>query len=276
MEANYIGIIDSGFGGLSVLNELLDIIPNQNYIFYADSINSPFGEKNIDTLLKITKNIINNLIAFNINTIIIACGTISTNLLELLKIEYPKINFIGTFPDFEHIFNKNLTLNNITLTLKNGKMKIKQNRKKMLILGTITTCKSKYLKNKINDYKDYIDIYVESAQKLVYFVENNKIRSNELDNYLETLLKSYYDINYIVLGCTHFPFLTANIKKFVNKNVIFLDGCKIVAKKVAKIATSHNSGNKIIKIIDTNINEYRKKMYCKLIKSNNYKISFNY
>ena len=60
MDTELIGIIDSGFGGLSVLNELITIMPNKNYIFYADSINSPFGNKNIDILLKITKILLIN------------------------------------------------------------------------------------------------------------------------------------------------------------------------------------------------------------------------
>lgn len=279
MDTELIGIIDSGFGGLSVLNELITIMPNKNYIFYADSINSPFGNKNIDILLKITKNIINKLIKLDVNKIVIACGTISTNLLDILKKEYPNINFIGTFPDFEQIITKNLELNNNTLSLINGKLNIKRNKKKMLILGTNATCKSKYLNKKVNNYKRFIDIYIEPAQELVAFVENDMINSTELNDYLKNLLCSYYDTNYIVLGCTHFPFLISKIKEYINKDVIFIDGCKIAAKKAAKIAANNifdeNNNNKIIKIIDTNINEKRKNIYDKLIKTRNHNITFN-
>lgn len=278
MDTEFIGIIDSGFGGLSVLNELITIMPNKNYIFYADSINSPFGNKNIDILLKITKNIINNLIKVDVSEIVIACGTISTNLLDILKKEYPNINFIGTFPDFEQLITKNLELNNNTLSLINRKLNIKRNRKKMLILATNATCKSKYLIDKVNNYNKFIDIYIEPAQELVTFVENDMINSTELNDYLKNLLCSYYDTNYIVLGCTHFPFLVSKIKEHINKDVIFLDGCKIAAKKAAKVAANNmivdNTNDNFIKIIDTNINEYRKKIYFKLIKKTNQIITF--
>lgn len=279
MDTKFIGIIDSGFGGISVLNELVNIMPDKNYIFYADSINSPFGNKNINELIKITKKIVNKLITLNVDIIVIACGTISTNLLDILKKEYPNTNFIGTFPNFEQAIIENLELSNNTISLTNGKFDIKRNKKKMLILGTNATCKSKYLNDKVNDYKNYIDIYIEPAQELVSFVENDDMNSGKLNDYLSNLLCSYKDTNYIVLGCTHFPFLISKIKKHVNKDTIFLDGCKIAAKKAANLAANliitNDSNNKIIKIIDSDNNKFRKNIYSKLIKSKSYQIIFN-
>ena len=82
---NKIGIFDSGLGGLSILKELLSILPNEDYLFYEDSINNPYGEKSDDELFSITSNIVEYLLENNCKIIVIACNTATTSCMKKLR-----------------------------------------------------------------------------------------------------------------------------------------------------------------------------------------------
>ena len=83
-----IGVFDSGIGGLTTLEEIKKILPNEDYIFYADSKNNPYGEKTKEELFKITENIVDKLLIENVKIIVIACNTATTNCIEHLRNKY--------------------------------------------------------------------------------------------------------------------------------------------------------------------------------------------
>ena len=93
-----IGILDSGIGGTSTLEEIKKLLPNEDYIYYADSKNNPYGEKTPEEIYKIVKNIVEFLIAKNTKLIVLACNTATTRCLKKLKKEYPNMLFVGTVP----------------------------------------------------------------------------------------------------------------------------------------------------------------------------------
>ena len=93
-----VGIFDSGIGGLTTYKEIKKLLPNENYIYYADTKNNPYGSKTQDELKQITKNIVNKLITKGAKIIVIACNTATTNCIEYLRKEFPNTIFIGTEP----------------------------------------------------------------------------------------------------------------------------------------------------------------------------------
>lgn len=224
-----IGIFDSGLGGLSILTELIKILPNENYLFYEDSINNPYGEKNDAELFLITSRIVEYLIANNCEIIVIACNTATTSCMKKLKEKYKNIVFVGTVPAIKIAYDNNM--------------------KNTLLLATEYTIKSERVKELLNDYtRENQTVYVESGKNLANLIElGNKEKITEL---LEQILSPYNDkIDSIVLGCTHYPLVKDIIKK-INPKVEILDGSSGVAKEVKRhINESNDSGN--IKIVNS-------------------------
>ena len=284
LNDNFIGLFDSGFGGLSVLNYCLDLMPNENYVFYADSTNCPYGKRTRENLVEIGKEIITKFNNYNPKSLIIACGTMSTSNPEELRKPFPNLNIIGTYPDFEHILKPNMIIENHSLSYNlNDGLSINRNRIKILILATTATCKSPYLKEKVDTYKKLLDIYVEPADMIVKAVENDEIDSFYLRNYLNDLLKAYYDVNYVILGCTHFPFAKNVIASIINDKAILTSGCEVAANecynylknKNSLANTQVNEKPKII-IVDANLDEKRERTFLRLLNAdiNKYDIIF--
>ena len=95
---NKIGMFDSGIGGLTILKELKKLLPNEDYIYYADSKNNPYGEKSDEELMKIVTNIVDFLISKDVKIIVIACNTATTRCIKRLRLMYPNMLFVGTEP----------------------------------------------------------------------------------------------------------------------------------------------------------------------------------
>ena len=188
-----IGLFDSGIGGLNVLKEFIKKYLNNEYIYYGDTKNVPYGDKDKDELLKLSTNIIRFFERKHVSLIIIACGTVSSNCyLELQKLTKIKIIDI------------------ITPTINYLK---KSNFNKVLLLGTKRTVESHIFKNNINN------IVEVKTPEFVLMIENNSIDSKVIENYLV----NYRDYDAIVLGCTHYPLLTSEIKKYVSSNTLLID-----------------------------------------------------
>lgn len=212
MNNNYIGVLDSGIGGLTTLKEIKKILPNENYIFYADSKNNPYGEKPIKELHSIVKNIVDYFINKKVKLIVIACNTATTRLIHKLRKEYPNMIFIGTEPAI--------------------KVACDNNYKNILVLGTPSTIKSKRTSILIkNNKKEYQNIYLVACEGLANAIEtkNNSQINKLLDKYLNPYINK--NIDSIVLACTHYPIIKNKIKKYFN-NVKIIDGNKGVAKQV--------------------------------------------
>lgn len=275
----YIGVFDSGFGGLSVLRLLVEKYPNENFIFYGDSVNAPYGIKDKNTIIELVKKSVYNLIAYNpnIKLLVLACNTATVSSLEELKTEFPNINIIGTKPSLHVLIEPSTTLNykssHFSFIDKKFNVNIDKNKKKVLILSTTATKNSKFLNDEINNYKDFFDIQVISAPEIVYYVESMMVDSNECDEYIKNILFNQKDIDYLMLACTHFPFAINIIKKYINNDTIIIDNGEITVSNMSKYLknnTNQNENNKrYIKIIDTQGGYDREQMYTKLLSNSN-------
>ena len=191
-----IGVFDSGIGGLTVLKRLIDKYPNNEYIYYGDTMNIPYGDKTIDELKVLSSNIIDFLIKKEVDLIVIACGTISSNLSTYLKEKYD-IKIIDIISPVINYLNNS-------------------NYEKIGVIATQATINSKVFSNNIN--KEVIE---KACPKFVPLIESNNL--NELNNCFNIYLDDLKRCDLIVLGCTHYPIIKAEISKYLNNNTRLLD-----------------------------------------------------
>ena len=237
---NKIGLFDSGLGGLSILKELVNVLPNEDYLFYEDSINNPYGEKSEEELLKITSSIVDYLLENGCKIIVIACNTATTSCMKKLREIYKDTIFVGTVPAI--------------------KVACDNHYKNVINLSTPYTKDSKRVHELINDFKkDDETIYNLSGENLANLIELDK--KEDIDALLERILGNYKNkCDAVVLGCTHYSLIKDQINK-VLPNAALLDGCKGVANEVKRQLENHNllSDNNnpgTIKIINSKNDDY--------------------
>ena len=164
-----IGIFDSGIGGVTVLKQILKILPNENYIYYSDSKNNPYGDKNDNEILEICDNIVKYLISRKCKVIVIACNTASAKAVSYLRNKYESIPFIAIEPAYKMVHD--YAYNEETLV--------------MATKGTIESEKFNILYNKYDNHKTVILPCIGLADLIE---EGNK---EEIEEYLTNLLGKY-------------------------------------------------------------------------------------
>ncbi len=215
--APFILFIDSGMGGISILDYLLKKKRNLNVVYYADNKNFPYGTKDETTIGGYLLDIYNRVSKkYNIELIVLACNTASVSALDYLrgKISVP---IVGTVPAVK--VASELTINN-----------------RIGIIATETTVKLDYLSNLVKNFASDKEVFVKASKKLVEVVENDysyeeksQIIREELSYFLEK------DIDTLVLGCTHYSFLYEEIESFFEKRVKIVDSREGVSNRVLRL-----------------------------------------
>ena len=226
---DYILIIDSGNGGEYVLNQLIKDFPNENFLFFKDINNCPYGNKGKKKLLKITINNINYFIkSYNVKLIVFACNTISCTILDKLKKRYNDICLLGLIPNIED-------------TVKTGE--------KTLVLSTHSTLK----RGKINKgYKRNKNIKFLGFKDLAKRIDEN---INHLDNlipFLRKKLSKYISYKNIVIGCSHFSLIEKQLKIATNHDIEFfnnIDKLRFNLKNTSNALSLDNKQKKVGKVI---------------------------
>ena len=209
-----IGVFDSGIGGLTVLEELKKLLPNEDYLFYADSKNCPYGEKSDTELYDITSNIVDYLIDRECKIIVIACNTATTRCIKYLRDKYKDITFIGTEPAI--------------------KVACDRDYKNILVMATPATIASERTSILVNDNKkEYENIYLVPCEGLADAIETDNFKKQE--EIVSSIYNEYKnkEIDAIVLGCTHYPHIKDLISKYFT-NAELLDGGAGVARETKR------------------------------------------
>lgn len=222
MNNHPIGVFDSGIGGISVLKKIIEILPNEEYIYYADTDNVPYGLKTNQQILEYTKKAVEFLKNKNVKAIVIACNTATSIAIKELR-KQNNIPIIGiepaAKPAVEHRGNK-----------------------KVLVMATPVTVREKKLKELISrvDKNDSVDLI--AMPELVKFAEKEEFETEAVEEYLKNRLKDYNleDYSEVVLGCTHFPFFRKIIQKIFPKHTEIIDGSLGVAKRLKSILEEEN------------------------------------
>ena len=221
---NPIGLFDSGVGGTSIWKEVHALLPNESTIYLADSKNAPYGQKSQEEIIELSKKNTEFLLNNNSKLIIVACNTATTNAIKALRDTYD-VPFIGIEPAI-----KPAALHSKT--------------QKIGILATQGTLNSQLFHQTVALYSD-VKVVEQIGYDLVTLIENgemdSKIMTQLLEEYLLPMVAQ--DIDYLVLGCTHYPYLIPKIKKIIPKHIKIIDSGEAVAKQTKHILEINNLFN---------------------------------
>lgn len=202
-----IGFFDSGVGGLSVLREAIKIMPNEDFIYFGDSKNAPYGTKRVEEVKELTFKAVEFLVEKGAKAIVIACNTATSAAVSALRITYPDIPIIGIEPAV--------------------KPAVEMHRPgDIVIMATNVTLKEKKFINLVDKYKDEANIISMPCPGLVEFIEAGNTNGDEVRLYIENKFIKYKnkDISSVVLGCTHYPFVRETIKRVLGNDIPVIDG----------------------------------------------------
>ena len=221
MSTNPIGIFDSGIGGTSIYQEIHALLPYENTIYLADSFNAPYGNKTQSEIIKLSIKNTELLIKKNCKLIVVACNTATTNAIATLRANY-KVPFIGIEPAIKPAALKTQT-------------------KAIGILATKGTLSSELFHTTTNLYSNGIEVIEQVGEGIVQLVEEGKATSEEmrqlLKKYLKPMIKA--NIDYLVLGCTHYPYLMPLLLEMLPKHVKIIDSGEAVARQTKAILDKH-------------------------------------
>ena len=222
MNNNPIGLFDSGVGGTSIWKEIHDLLPNENTIYLADSINAPYGYKTVDEIISLSIKNTELLLKMGSKIIVVACNTATTNAIEILREKFD-VPFIGIEPAIKPAALKSAS-------------------KSIGILATKGTLNSILFSESLDEYKEHIKVTEVIGEGLVPLIEMGKIDDSEinilLNKYLQPMLKK--DIDYLVLGCSHYPYLIPQLKKILPKQVKIIDSGIAVANQTKIVLIQNN------------------------------------
>lgn len=209
-----IGVFDSGLGGLSVLQKIYQLMPNEHYIFYGDSANAPYGTKDTEEVYQLSKRIVDMFITkYHVKAIVIACNTATSAAAKRLRSEY-SLPIIGIEPAIKPAIENH----------PNGKI---------LAMATPLTLSGDKFNQIVQKYGSTAEVVKVPAPKLVEFVERGELNSDALKRYLHDILDDKLPADSIVLGCTHFPFVRGAIQE-VAPNTEIIDGSLGTARYLKK------------------------------------------
>ena len=212
-----IGIFDSGTGGLSVFREVRKLLPEDQYIYYSDNANCPYGEKSKEYITDRAREISSFLISQGADIIVVACNTATAAAISSLRNEFP-ISFIGMEPAVKPAAQK-------TRTGVVG------------VLATAGTLKaSKYIDTREKWAQD-VKIVEHIGQGFVELVENGILTGPEAEQVVERSVRPLIEAgaDTIVLGCTHYPFLSDTIMKVAGRPITLIDPAPAVARHLLEV-----------------------------------------
>lgn len=231
MNNKPIGVFDSGIGGLTVLKKIIKVLPNEKYIYYADTDNVPYGTKPKEDVKKYVKEAVEFLIKNNVKVIVIACNTATSIAIKDLRNEY-SLPIIGIEPAVKPAIENRCN-------------------KKVLVMATPITIREEKLHNLVNELNAESNVDLIAMPKLVEFAEAGEFDSNKVTEYLISQLKDFDLEKYseLVLGCTHFPFFKEEIRNVIPDSVNIIDGSQGVANRLKDVLTTEKLlGNNELKI----------------------------
>lgn len=218
-----IGVFDSGVGGLWILKHLQQEIPSYNYVFFGDQKHVPYGGRLIEEIKYFSLEITKFLISKNCKVIVIACNTASAAALKYLREKFPDVLFVGMEPAI-----KPAVL--LTHTMKVG------------VLATPATFQGELYNSVVERFAHDVEIFKDTCPGLVDQIEKGDFYSKGTRFILESALNPMLEknIDTVVLGCTHYPFVIPLIKEIVGNDVNVIDPTDAIVRQVSHILIENN------------------------------------
>lgn len=225
MDNRSIGVFDSGLGGLTAVKQIMEELPNESITYFGDTGRVPYGTRSNDTIIKYSKSDINFLLSKDVKVIVIACGTVSSVALPVLKntLEVPAIGVVEA------------TVNAAVSSTKNGKIGI---------IGTSGTINSGAYERAIKAKNSEVETFTKACPLFVPLVENGHfdtmVAELVVEEYLEGIKEKGVDT--LILGCTHYPLLKNTIARFMGEGVTMIDA----GRETAKVLKNYLKDNDIL------------------------------
>ena len=212
-----VGVFDSGVGGISVLRELVRLMPGEDYLFFGDSANAPYGVRSREEIRDLTLGHVRRMVDQGIKAIVIACNTATSAAISDLREVYTDMPVIGIEP----------ALKPAVMTASHPKV---------LVLATPGTVAGEKFQHLVHGFEEQADIRAVPCPGLMEFVENGQMDSPELYAYLENRLAQYRKDrpDAVVLGCTHYPFIKKAIRQALGGDCLILDGGEGTARETRR------------------------------------------
>jgi glutamate racemase len=228
IRQNPIGLFDSGIGGTSIWKEIHELLPHENTIYLADSKNAPYGSRSKEEIIALSFKNTELLLEENCKLIVVACNTATTNAIKELRAKYD-VPFIGIEPAI-----KPAAKNSETQTIG--------------ILATKGTLNSDLFHLTVKRFEN-TKIIEQIGHGLVQLIEDGNINSSEMNKLLHTYIQPMIEANidYLVLGCSHYPYLIPQIEKILPKHIKIIDSGEAVARQTKKVLSEQNGLNTEIK-----------------------------
>lgn len=212
-----VGVFDSGMGGISVLKQLVQVLPEEDFLCFGDSENAPYGTKTKEEVTKLTMKHAKDLQERGIKALVVACNTATSAAITDLRKTYPQMPVIGIEPAIKPAA-------------------LSKEHSHVLAMATPMTIREAKFHDLIGKYDEQAEIYPLAASGIVELVEQGMAESPEMDSYLSELFAPFREknINAIVLGCTHFPFAREAIARYWGNGVEIFDGAEGTARELKR------------------------------------------
>ena len=219
-KEEYIAVFDSGVGGISVLRELVKLMPNERYLYFGDSANAPYGAKTTQQVRQLTMEAAERLLERGVKAIVIACNTATAAAIADLREKYPDEIIIGIEPAVKLAADK----------CSGGHIGV---------MATAVTLREEKFNHLLERFPD-VQVYPICPTELVAMIERGANEA-ELENYLRPVLADYIGkLDAVVLGCTHYPFAAAIIGKILGEGTRILDGGEGTARETKRRLVEQN------------------------------------
>ena len=212
-----VAVFDSGLGGISVLRELVRTLPRENYLYFGDSLHAPYGTKTPQEVVDLSLQAADRLLAQGAKALVVACNTATSAAIRTLRKTYPELAIVGTEPAIKPAVERH----------PGGRI---------LMLATAMTVQEEKFQRLKAQYDDQAQIIPIACSGLMEYVEQGILRGAEVEGYLLDKLEPYLKvpIDAVVLGCTHYPFLSGAIRRIVGRRPEIIDGSIGIARQLER------------------------------------------
>jgi len=214
-KEEYIAVFDSGVGGLSVLRELIKRMPRENYLYFGDSANAPYGSKTTEQVRALTMQAAEDLVSRGVKALVVACNTATSAAIHFLREKYPELIVVGIEPALKPAADR----------FPGGRIGI---------MATQVTLREEKLAHQVERFPQ-MQVELIPAPGLVELIEDGQTDTPQVEELLGRILSPYVGkLDALVLGCTHYPFVRDTIGKILGSDTVLLDGGEGTAKQTQR------------------------------------------
>lgn len=215
-KGDYIGVFDSGVGGISVLRHLRKLLPNERFLYYGDSANAPYGRRSTAQVQELTLAAANKMMEYGLKALVVACNTATAAAIHALRQTYPDLIVIGIEPALKPAVDQ----------FPGGRIGV---------MATQVTLREEKFDSLLHRYENAATITKIPAPGLVELVESGKADTNEAEALLSDILSPCAGkLDALVLGCTHYPLAVGAIRKVLGPRIVLIDGGEGTARETKR------------------------------------------